>query len=187
VGLGNPGPRYEGTRHNAGFWFVDALAQHAGATFKRETKFHGWVCRALLPNPAGHECWLLKPDTYMNHSGQAVRSLAGFYKIPTEAILVAHDEIDLPPGAVRLKCGGGHAGHNGLRDTIAHLGGNGFLRLRIGVGHPGTREEVTDYVLGKPPAAEREAILDAIAEAEAALSLVMDDKLEHAMNRLHSP
>ncbi|MEJ2509233.1 MAG: aminoacyl-tRNA hydrolase [Gammaproteobacteria bacterium] len=181
VGLGNPGPKYERTRHNAGFWFVDAIAD--GASFRAESKFHGQLAKARLD---GHEVWLLKPDTYMNRSGQAVAALARFYKIPAENILVAHDELDLDPGVVRLKQGGGHGGHNGLRDMVDHLGGNGFLRLRIGIGHPGTAREVVDYVLTRPSVADREAIEGAIDAARAALPLVLAGDLPRAMNQLHS-
>ena len=183
VGLGNPGPDYAETRHNAGFWFLDAVAAGAGAAFRRETKFHGEVCRARVD---GHEVWLLKPMTYMNHSGRAVAALARFYKVPAEAILVAHDELDLPPGQLKLKEGGGHAGHNGLRDTISHLGGNGFLRLRLGVGHPGSAEQVTPYVLHRPGRAEREQIDEAIAEGVAVLPRILAGELDLARNRLHS-
>jgi len=181
VGLGNPGPEHERTRHNAGFWFVDAIAD--GASFKAESKFHGQVARAHLD---GGDVWLLKPDTYMNRSGQAVAALARFYKIPAEKILVAHDELDLEPGVVRLKQGGGHGGHNGLRDIVSHLGANGFVRLRIGIGHPGSAREVVDYVLSRPSVADREAIESAIDQARAVLPLALAGELPRAMNQLHS-
>lgn len=184
VGLGNPGPKYELTRHNAGFWFVDALARQHGATFKSENKFHGEACKISLD---GEELWLLKPMTFMNKSGQAVAALANFYKIPPESILVAHDELDLPPGAARLKKGGGHGGHNGLRDTIAQLGNNkDFQRLRIGIGHPGHSSQVTGYVLGKAPADEQRLMEDAIVDAIDIIPVAVSGEIQKAMNQLHS-
>ena len=183
VGLGTPGAEYEQTRHNAGFWFVDEVARSAGATFRNESKFHGEACKARVD---GHEVWLLKPKTYMNRSGQAVAALARFYKIPLEQILVAHDELDVPPGELRVKQGGGHAGHNGLRDIGSLMGGANFMRLRIGIGRPAHSGDVTGFVLGKPPQSERTLIEDAIAEAIAALPLIMQGETARAMNRLHS-
>lgn len=184
VGLGNPGAKYEPTRHNAGFWFVDALARQHGAGFKSENKFHGEACKINLD---GNEVWLLKPMTFMNKSGQAVAALANFYKIPPESILVAHDELDLPPGAARLKKGGGHGGHNGLRDTIAQLGNNkDFQRLRIGIGHPGHSSQVTGYVLGKAPADEQRLMEDAISDAVDVMPLAVSGDMPKAMNRLHT-
>ncbi len=183
AGLGNPGAEYERTRHNAGFWFVDALGREWGGDFRREAKFHGEVCRISVQ---GQAVWLLKPDTWMNRSGQAVARLANFYKIPLEQILVAHDDLDLPPGTVRLKRGGGHGGHNGLRDIIALLGGNGFLRLRIGIGHPGSREQVTPFVLGAPPEPERKLIEEAIDCAVGEIPNLVRGELQKVMNRLHS-
>ncbi len=183
AGLGNPGAEYERTRHNAGFWFLDALGRELGGTFRREAKFHGEVCRVTVQ---GESVWLLKPETWMNRSGQAVARLAGFYRIPPEQILVAHDDLDLPPGTLRLKLGGGHGGHNGLRDIISLLGGNGFLRLRIGIGHPGSREDVTPFVLGPPPGAERELIMEAIERAVRELPDIVRGELQRAMNRLHA-
>ncbi len=183
VGLGNPGSEYEQTRHNAGFWFVEAVARSAGGSFRTESKFHGEACKVRLD---GQEVWLLKPQTYMNRSGQSVAALARFYKIPLENILVAHDELDVAPGGLRLKQGGGHAGHNGLRDIGSLMGGNNFLRLRIGIGHPGHASQVTGYVLGKPPQSERDLIDEAIGEAVAALPLIMQGEMARAMNRLHS-
>lgn len=182
VGLGNPGAEYEGTRHNAGFWFADAVARGAGAAFRRESKFHGELCKATV---AGNPLWLLKPMTYMNRSGLSVATLSRFYKIPPEQILVAHDELDLPPGAVRLKQGGGHGGHNGLRDISAQLGPN-YLRLRLGIGHPGHAGAVTGYVLGRPSGADRDRIEEAVAEAVASLPSVLEGDMARAMNRLHS-
>jgi len=183
VGLGNPGARYEGTRHNAGFWFVEALARQAQAPWRQEARFHGEVARAPV---AGRDCWLLRPLTYMNRSGQAVAALARYYRIPPEAVLVAHDELDLPPGTARLKRGGGHAGHNGLRSIQQELGGAGFLRLRLGIGHPGSKELVTPYVLGRPPAEEEARIREAVARALEVLPELMAGDLQRAMHRLHT-
>lgn len=183
VGLGNPGPKYAQTRHNAGFFFVDELARSKGASLRPEAKFHGEVCRLRLD---GHEVWLLKPTTFMNRSGQSVAALARFYKIPPESILVAHDELDIPAGQLRLKRGGGHGGHNGLRDIINQLGSREFLRLRIGIDHPGHASEVTNYVLGKASAADSISIEAAISDALHALPQIVDGDLQAAMNRLHS-
>ncbi|HHH39113.1 MAG TPA: aminoacyl-tRNA hydrolase [Sedimenticola sp.] len=182
AGLGNPGPRYQDTRHNAGFWFVDLLARRHGGNFRRETRFHGESCRIRAH---GRECWLLKPDTFMNRSGQSVSSLARYFRIPPEEILVAHDELDLPAGAVRLKKGGGHAGHNGLRDIMAALGSREFWRLRIGIDRPADSRQVVDYVLGRPSRRDAEAI-EAVLEAAAdALPEILEGKFQRAMNRLH--
>lgn len=183
VGLGNPGAEYEQTRHNAGFWFADALAQQAGARFKNEGKFHGAICRARLH---GNEFWLLKPTTFMNRSGQAVAAFARFYKIPLDNILVAHDELDLPPGVARLKQGGGHGGHNGLRDIASQMGGNQYLRLRIGIGHPGHASQVTGYVLGRPAQDERQFMMDAIDSALAVMPQALSGELDKAMQQLHT-
>ena len=183
AGLGNPGADYAATRHNAGFWFVDALAAAHGASLRAEAKFHGELGRAAV---GGHDVWLLKPTTFMNHSGQAVAAVARYYKLAPEQILVAHDDLDLPVGTARLKRGGGHGGHNGLRDIINHLGSRDFLRLRLGIHHPGDSKAVVDYVLGRPSAADREAIEDAIARALDVMPLVVSGDLERAMNRLHS-
>jgi len=183
VGLGNPGAEYEQTRHNAGFWFLDAIARDLGGHFHGEGKFQGDVCKVRL---GGHEVWLQKPMTYMNRSGQAAASLARFYKIPADAILVVHDELDLPPGQVRLKQGGGHGGHNGLRDLHAQLGTPDYLRLRIGIGHPGHASQVTGYVLGKAMAADRELIVKAMDQAREVLPLVTAGELQKAMNLLHT-
>ncbi len=183
AGLGNPGADYAATRHNAGFWFVDALAAAHGASLRAEAKFHGELGRAAV---GGRDVWLLKPTTFMNHSGQAVAAVARYYKLAPEQILVAHDDLDLPVGTARLKRGGGHGGHNGLRDVINHLGSRDFLRLRLGIHHPGDSKAVVDYVLGRPSAADREAIEDAIARALDVMPLVVSGDLERAMNRLHS-
>lgn len=182
VGLGNPGPDYEGTPHNAGFWFVDAVARQHHAIFKPEKKFHGEVARF---SHAGQDVWLLKPVTYMNLSGQAVQALANFFKIDKENILVVHDDLDLPPGTARLKEGGGHGGHNGLRDIISRMGGNGFQRLRIGIGHPGDKNRVTSHVLKKAAKDDRIAIENAIKAALKVLPEVLDGELPGAMNELH--
>lgn len=183
VGLGNPGRKYEQTRHNVGFVLLDELARSKGATLKPENKFHGEVCKLVLE---GRDVWLLKPDTFMNLSGKAVAALARFYKIAPESILVVHDELDIPPGQLRLKQGGGHGGHNGLRDIVAQLGSREFLRLRIGIGHPGESREVSNYVLNKAPADDQRHIDDAIDEALRTLPQILQGELQAAMNRLHS-
>ncbi|CAG4884542.1 peptidyl-tRNA hydrolase [Georgfuchsia toluolica] len=155
VGLGNPGAEYIETRHNAGFWFCERLAHELGVSLNKESRFHGWAANA---REAG--VWLLMPATFMNHSGQAVRALAQFYRIEPAEMLVVHDELDLPPGQMRLKFGGGLGGHNGLKDITSHLGTQDFWRLRIGIGHPGDRNEVVNYVL-KPARKEEQADIDA--------------------------
>lgn len=183
VGLGNPGQKYERTRHNAGFWFIDELVRRTGATLKLENRFHGELCKTRID---GEEVWLLKPLTFMNRSGQSVGALARFYKIPPENILVAHDELDLPPGTIRLKKGGGHGGHNGLRDLVSQLGTREFMRLRVGIGHPGHSSEVTNYVLGKAPQAEQTLMEQAIETALDELPTIVAGEHQKAMNRLHS-
>lgn len=183
VGLGNPGREYEDTRHNAGFWFVDEVARQQGASFKPEKKFHGESARCRID---GEEIWLLKPQTYMNLSGQSVQALANFYKISLESILVVHDELDLDAGVARLKEGGGHGGHNGLRDIIQKMGGNKFLRLRIGIGHPGDKSRVTGHVLNKVSQDDRIDIERAIDNAIRELPMVIAGDLAKAMNHLHS-
>ncbi|OBS08019.1 aminoacyl-tRNA hydrolase [Acidihalobacter prosperus] len=182
VGLGNPGPQYDRTRHNAGFWFLDELARRHGATLRAETRFSGEVGRARIE---GREVWLLKPTTFMNRSGQSLAQLTAFYKIPPAEVLVAHDEIDLPPGDVRFKFGGGHGGHNGLRDIFGHSGRD-FWRARIGVGHPGHRDQVIDYVLGRPGRDEQQRIDEAIAAAADALPELIAGAGERAMKTLHT-
>jgi PTH1 family peptidyl-tRNA hydrolase len=182
VGLGNPGPEHLVTRHNAGFWFVDLLARRHGGEFRDYRKFSGETARITLSE---REIILLKPTTYMNRSGLAVRQLSDFYKIAPEEILVAHDELDLPVGSVRLKQGGGHGGHNGLRDTIAHLGET-FWRLRLGIGHPGNKAEVIDYVLTRAPRAEEDLILETVSTAADVMPLLLEQGAERAMTRLHS-
>jgi peptidyl-tRNA hydrolase, PTH1 family len=181
VGLGNPGPTYARTRHNAGFELVDELARRTGVSLRHEARHQGELGRAAI---GGGDVWLLKPMTYMNLSGQSVRSVAGFYRIPSQSILVAHDELDFPPGLVRLKEGGGAGGHNGLRDIIAQLGDD-FWRLRIGIGHPGDRDAVLNYVLGRPPAAEAALIHEAVLAAADAVPVMLSDGAQKAMNRLH--
>jgi len=183
VGLGNPGPKYSETRHNAGFWFVEDLANQYRSRFLPEKKFHGDVARINLE---GKDIWLLKPETFMNRSGLSVVSLAAFYKIAAENILVAHDEIDLKAGTVRLKSGGGHGGHNGLRDIISHLGTKDFQRLRIGVDHPGSKDMVVDYVLKRPDSKERQAIEDSINDALRVMPKVAAGEWEKAMHQLHT-
>ncbi len=183
VGLGNPGREYETTRHNVGFWWVDELARADGLNFRTESKFHGQAVRGHLH---GHEVWLLKPQTFMNLSGRAVAAVAQFYKISPEEILVVHDELDLQPGTARLKKGGGHGGHNGLKDIIAQLGTKDFWRLRLGIGHPGDRTQVSNYVLNDPRREERELIDDAMNKAQIVAHLVIEGKLEAAMLKLHS-
>lgn len=183
VGLGNPGPEHEQTRHNAGFWFVDGISEQHHCRLRYEARFHGDVGRCEL---RGHDCRLQRPATYMNRSGQAVVALTHFFRIPRDEVLVVHDELDLPAGVARLKRGGGHGGHNGLRDLIAHLGGNDFLRLRIGIGHPGNRDQVIDYVLQRPSKQDREMIQGAIERAVDVMPLAVSGELERAMHKLHS-
>ncbi|PVV10579.1 MAG: aminoacyl-tRNA hydrolase [gamma proteobacterium symbiont of Ctena orbiculata] len=183
VGLGNPGADYEATRHNVGFWFVDRLAQQQHQSFRSESRHLGLVCKLTI---AGKELRLLKPKTFMNRSGQAVSSLANYFRISPREILVVHDELDLEPGQVRLKTGGGHAGHNGLRDIMSALGSRDFHRLRIGIDHPNDRHAVVNYVLGRPSKSDREAIDGAIDDAIDSLHEIVNGELQKAMNRLHS-
>ena len=182
VGLGNTGDRYAQTRHNAGFWFVDELARKHGGSFRAEKKFHGELTRIRVGE---RECMLLKPMQYMNRSGLSVASIAKFYRIAPAAILIAHDEIDLPPGALRVKQGGGHGGHNGLRDVISALGSADFWRLRIGVGHPGHRDLVVDYVLSRPRLEEQMLLDQAIAAALEAFPLLLEGQFGKAQQQLH--
>jgi PTH1 family peptidyl-tRNA hydrolase len=182
VGLGNPGPEHRVTRHNAGFWFVDLLARRHGGDFRDYRKYSGETAKISID---GNELVLLKPTTYMNRSGLSIRQLSDFYKVPPAEILVAHDELDLPVGTVRLKQGGGHGGHNGLRDTIAHVGET-FWRMRLGIGHPGNKAEVIDYVLTRAPRAEEDLILDAVGTAVDCMPLLLEQGAERAMTRLHS-
>ena len=183
IGLGNPGREYEVTRHNAGFWWVDKLARANSLNFREEARFHGLLARGRVH---GQEVMLLKPDTFMNHSGRAVGAIAQFFKIGPAEMLVVHDELDLPPGSAKLKRGGGHGGHNGLKDIHAHLGSNDYWRLRIGIGHPGERNEVVNYVL-KPPRQEEQTLIDeAVQRALDVSGLIVEGKLEAAMLKLHS-
>ncbi|TFH88005.1 aminoacyl-tRNA hydrolase [Billgrantia azerbaijanica] len=184
IGLGNPGPEYAATRHNAGAWLVEAAAHAAGAELRPERKFLGRHAKVRLD---GHELHLLEPATYMNRSGAAVAALTQFFKIAPSELLVAHDELDMPPGTARYKQGGGHGGHNGLRDIISALGNDkSFYRLRIGIGHPGDACQVTNYVLGRPGKAELAAIVATIDECLATLPLAVAGDWAKAMNRLHS-
>ena len=183
AGLGNPGAEYEATRHNAGFWFVDEAARKLGATLQPERGYAGLVARVNRP---ASPLWLLQPMTYMNLSGKSVAALARFYKIAPEEILVVHDELDLQPGQARLKLGGSAAGHNGLKDIEAQLGSAGYWRLRLGIGHPGVKAEVVDYVLRKPAPADREAIEKSIEQALAALDLIVGGEMERAMMKVHA-
>jgi len=182
AGLGNPDERYARTLHNAGFWFADALAATEGSQFRFEKRFDAEVCRITI---AGGEVWVVKPQSYMNLSGAPIRAILDYYRQPAAKLLVAHDEIDLPPGVARLKKGGGPGGHNGVRDTIRHCG-NDFMRLRLGVGHPGTKDKVTGYVLKQGPAEVEGAVMQAIAEAVEVMPLLAERGLGIAMNRLHT-
>ncbi|MEI6415190.1 MAG: aminoacyl-tRNA hydrolase [Pseudomonadota bacterium] len=183
VGLGNPGPEYENTRHNAGFWVLDRIAQQHGTVFRLDRKVHGFVARMTSAGTA--PCWLLKPQTYVNHSGQAVGALASYYRIPLERILVIHDELDLPAGALRLKSGGGHGGHNGLKDILAVLGGEGFLRARVGIGRPPPGGDVVTYVLNAPAQTDRILIDDAVARLGEALTTILAGDAQRVMNQLN--
>ena len=182
VGLGNPGPEYEQTPHNAGFWFVDEVARIYRGHLKPENKFYGELGKVTI---AGHECWLLKPMTFMNRSGQAVNAVTNYFKIDQSEVLVAHDELDFPAGKVRLKKGGGHGGHNGLRDIIPGLGKD-FFRLRIGVGHPGERELVTNHLLSRASRDVMDAAIKAIDQSLDVLELLIAGETERAMHALHS-
>jgi peptidyl-tRNA hydrolase, PTH1 family len=182
VGLGNPGREHEATRHNAGFWWVENLAEAEGVRLHAQSKFFGRVGRLAR---AGHDCWLLLPQTYVNLSGRAVQALASFYKIEPAEILVVHDELDLEPGIARLKKGGGVAGHNGLKDIAAALGPE-FWRLRLGIGHPGERAEVASYVLRPPRQEEADLISGAIERSLAVWPLILAGDTEKAMHRLHT-
>ena len=183
VGLGNPGPEYAATRHNAGFWWIDQLARRLNVSLTLERAYKGRVARA---NVAGQSVWLLEPQTFMNLSGQSVSALARFFKIAPDEILVAHDELDLPAGEAKLKFGGGHAGHNGLRDIHAQLGTGGYWRLRLGIGHPGARHEVVGWVLQRPPLDEQIAIEQAADRAAAAFELLAAGDMNAATQRIHT-
>lgn len=183
VGLGNPGPEYEATRHNAGFWFIDEVARLLRVGLAPERSYFGRVARASGPHGP---VWLLEPMTFMNLSGKSVAALARFFKIEAGEILVAHDDLDLMPGQAKMKLGGSHAGHNGLKDIQAQMGTGDFWRLRLGIGHPGVRAEVVDYVLRKPSAEQREAIAKSIEQSVSALDLVLDGEMERAMMKVHA-
>ncbi|GAA5784547.1 peptidyl-tRNA hydrolase [Chitiniphilus shinanonensis] len=183
VGLGNPGAEYAATRHNAGFWWVDQLARDGGASLRHENKFHGLVGRARL---GSHDVWLLQPMTFMNRSGLSVVSLAQFYRVLPHEILVVHDELDIPPGQIKLKQGGGNGGHNGLKDIQAHLSTPNFWRLRVGIGHPGDRAQVAAYVL-KPPRQEEQTLIDeTLDRAHQIVPQLLSGDLGGAMQKLHT-
>jgi len=183
VGLGNPGPEYSQTRHNAGFWFLDTLLKEAGASLRTQTKLSAELCRTRL---FGRDCVLARPTTFMNLSGQAVRAVMDYYRIAADSLLVAYDELDLPAGTARLKQGGGHGGHNGVRDILQHLGDRDFMRLRIGIGHPGSKDAVTAYVLSRAPAEQEQAIMHAIGDAVGVLPDLLDGKVSKAIKELHT-
>lgn len=182
VGLGNPGTEYAQTRHNAGFWFVQRLAEQYGIQLKADPKYKGISGRG---NIEGQDVRLLLPTTFMNLSGQSVVPFAKFYQIAPEAILIAHDELDMNPGVIRLKTGGGHGGHNGLKDIVPHIGSN-FHRLRIGIGHPGSKERVSGHVLSKAPSSEQNLMDDAIAHALSRIQLLVNDDIQQAMNQINA-
>jgi PTH1 family peptidyl-tRNA hydrolase len=183
VGLGNPGTEYEATRHNAGFWWIDGLARELKLHLSMDKAYHGLVARG---NVGGQPVWLLQPQTYMNVSGKSVAALARFFKIAPQEILVAHDELDVVPGEAKLKLGGGHAGHNGLRDIHAQLGSGDYWRLRIGIGHPGVKSEVADWVLRKPAPEQREAIHACIDRTLKAAPALLGGDMAKAMQQIHT-
>lgn len=183
VGLGNPGSEHLRTRHNAGFWFIDALAQARGTRFGMESKLHGETAKIVID---GQTLWLLKPTTYMNKSGIAIQSALRYWKIEPEEMLVAHDDLDLPAGAARLKFDGGHGGQNGLRDIMAHLGHGKFHRLRLGIGHPGDKNRVTSWVLGRPGVDDEKAIIDAVGRSLEVLPIAVRGDFNEAMKKLHT-
>ncbi|MET0335611.1 MAG: aminoacyl-tRNA hydrolase [Rhizobacter sp.] len=185
VGLGNPGSEYEATNHNAGFWWIDAVARELKVSLQPERSYFGLVAKVMRPGESS-PLWLLEPQTYMNVSGKSVAALARFFKIAPEEILVAHDELDLMPGQVKFKKGGGHAGHNGLRDIHAQLGSPDYWRLRLGIGHPGVKAEVVDYVLRKPKPEARDAIHDSITKTLPALDLILAGEMERAMMKINA-
>jgi peptidyl-tRNA hydrolase, PTH1 family len=183
VGLGNPGPEYEATRHNAGFWWLDAAARKLGANLVNDRGYHGLVARV---NRKDGPLWLLEPQTYMNLSGKSVAALARFFKIAPEEILVAHDELDLQPGQMKLKLGGSHAGHNGLKDIHAQLGSADYWRLRLGIGHPGVKAEVINWVLKKPDAEQRTAIEECVARTLKAVPAMLAGEMDKATLLVHT-
>ncbi|HIF51860.1 MAG TPA: aminoacyl-tRNA hydrolase [Thiotrichaceae bacterium] len=183
VGLGNPGPEYLMTRHNAGFWFVDALANKLSLSFSQDKRSQSELCRY---QSGSIDCWICKPQTYMNDSGAAVQALSSYYKIPVDQIMVVHDEIDLLPGTTRLKEGGGHGGHNGLRDIIQRMGSKDFLRLRVGVGHPGSKDKVVPFVLGRASSKEEDLIIDSFSLALEKSDQFFEDNLNKLMTELNN-
>jgi PTH1 family peptidyl-tRNA hydrolase len=183
VGLGNPGAKYAKTRHNAGFWFLDLLANRSGVAFRLQSKIHAEIAKTSLN---GKDCILVRPTTFMNHSGQAVRAVIDYYKASSDGLLIAYDELDLPPGAARLKQGGGHGGHNGMRDIFRHIRDHDFLRLRIGIGHPGFKDAVTGYVLSRPAAGQELLIRGALSDAADVIIDVLGGNVSRAMKELHT-
>ena len=183
AGLGNPGARYAETRHNAGFWFLDRLAAQTGAALRAQSKLQAETARVTVH---GADCLLVRPTTFMNHSGQAIRAVLDYFRVDAGRMLVAYDELDLPPGVARLKLGGGHGGHNGLRDIFRHVADHDFLRLRIGIGHPGHRDAVTGWVLSRPTAEQERSMRDAVARSLEVLPQVLAGDLPAAMKRLHT-
>ena len=183
AGLGNPGPEYLRNRHNAGFWFADALASGAGARFGFENRLHAEACRVQV---GGEQVRVIKPDTFMNESGRAVVAALNYWKLTPDELLVVHDDLDLPPGTARMKFDGGHGGQNGLRDIMAHLGHGKFHRLRLGIGHPGHKDQVTSWVLGRPSAKDEDTLLDGVARALNVLPLAVDGQFDKAMQQLHT-
>ena len=183
VGLGNPGPEYEATRHNAGFWWIDAIARDLKVNLQPDRAYHGLVARTSVN---GENVWLLEPQTFMNLSGKSVAALARFFKIQPQEILVVHDELDIPPGEAKLKLGGSHAGHNGLRDIHAQLGSDRYWRLRLGIGHPGVKSEVVNWVLKKPAPEQREAIEACIDRTLKAAPALMEGQMEKATLLIHT-
>jgi len=188
VGLGNPGPKYSQTRHNAGFWFLDAFHKEIDSAsgdvpFRLQTKVSAEICRGRF---YGKDCILARPVVFMNHSGQAVRALVDYYKISVDNLLVAYDDLDLPPGTIRLKKGGGHGGHNGMRDIFRHLDNTGFMRLRIGIGHPGIKDAVTAYVLSRPSSDQEQRVMHSIGDAVAVMPDLLAGNVSKATKDLHT-
>jgi PTH1 family peptidyl-tRNA hydrolase len=182
VGLGNPGPEYARTRHNAGFWFVEELARRTGGTFRSDSRHQGELSKVQI---AGTDVWLLKPMTFMNRSGGPTQSVASFYKIPVESVLVAYDDLDFPAGSIKLRQGGGAGGHNGIRDTLTQVGDN-FWRLRIGIGHPGDRSAVLNYVLGRPSPEDTRLIEEAVSAGLDVVPVLISDGGQKATHKLHN-
>ncbi len=183
TGLGNPGSKYSKTRHNAGFWFIERLADKLGVSLREQSKLHAQLARCEF---AGVDCLLMQPTTFMNESGRALRAVLDYYKIQGDNLLIAYDELDLEPGEVKIKRGGGHGGHNGLRDIFQHLGSQDFLRLRIGIGHPGHKDRVTPWVLGRPTLDQEIEIQQALSRAETVMPEVVNGHLSEAIKQLHT-